>query len=128
MLVLAERFDVPAYVPDYKYAIGIWRDHHQKQSYFYFAHTHEFYQPPHSQIFRLRLGEPTSNNCWESVVKVNFYCKHATISPCGNFIWSMEITKGLIQLHWQLIFRQINLKSRECEQFEMLGKEIYSIN
>lgn len=75
MLVLTEQFDVTDYVPDYKYAIGVWRDSHQKQSYFYCVSNRSHYRPPYSQIFRLKLDDPALDSCWEYVGKVDFFLK-----------------------------------------------------
>lgn len=120
MFALTEQFGVPTFdLDDYQYAIGVWKDNRQEQAYFYCVSTRQHYEPPCSRIFRFNLD--VSNGCWETVGKVNFFCRHAAISPCGYFIWSME----LLQFHpQQLIFRQINPETLVYEEFEASGKRI----
>lgn len=123
MLVLTKPLGIPPSFEELNHGIGLWTDRQQKQSYFYCASTRGTRPATNSVIFRLNINDNVLCD-WEFVGKVDFLCENNTISPCGEYFWSMEDCRDYMTQAGQekMLLRQIDPRTLKYEVFQLPGR------
>jgi hypothetical protein len=121
MFLLTER--VP-YIFSDKYVddncLGFWTDPKNGRTYFYRACTDakNYFSDKPSFIFRFDVHDPTLR--WYFVGKLDFWCIHADVSPCGHYFWSLEgFARSYREVSTPLTFRQIDPKTMQYTKFDV---------
>lgn len=123
MFVLTRLFENPPSFENRYYLIGLLTDNQRKQTFLYCASIRSgSVAHPSSAIFRLNINE--CSNDWEFVGIVDFICEYNTISPCGQYFWSIELSLYIARTTQQqsIVLRQVNPKTLKYEVFQNPGR------